>query len=463
MTLRDRFAPSAVRDLIDRIARQSPARLAIFAFAGVIGFFTLLLMLPQATASGHSAPGVTALFTATSAVSVTGLTVVPTGIYWSTFGHVVLLIGIKVGGFGVMTLASILGLAVSRRIGLTQKLITASETKTTRLGEVGSLIRVVIVTSTTLEIALALLLTPRFIALRENVGEALWHSLFYAVSAFNNAGFVPTADGLTAHQSDWLLLLPIIIGVFIGSLGFPVILNVLRTLRHTRKRRWSHFSLHTKLTLVTSSLLLLIGSTLFLLTEWSNPATIGGLSGPGKLLEGLMMGVMPRSGGLATFDVSQSHETTWLITDALMFVGGGSASTAGGIKVTTLAVIILAIFAEARGDRDVEAYGRRIPPETLRLAVAVVFIGATTILITSLVLLQISGSTLDRVLFESISAFGTVGLSTGLSAELPPAGQYVLAALMFVGRTGTMTVAAALAIRERRRVIRLPEERPIIG
>ncbi|SNS91488.1 Trk-type K+ transport system, membrane component [Micrococcales bacterium KH10] len=465
MALPERLRLIRLRDVIDRVARQSPARLALAAFAVVIAIFSALLMLPQATSSGHSAPAVDAIFTATSAVSVTGLTVVPTGTYWSTFGHVLILLGIKVGGLGVMTLASILGLAVSRRIGLTQRILAASETKTTttRLGEVGSLIRIVIVTSTSLELVLIALLTPRFLVLHETVGEALWHSSFYAVSAFNNAGFVPTEAGLVPHHSDWLLLLPIIIGVFVGSLGFPVILNVLRVWKQRRRGRWAHLSLHSKLTLVTSAVLVLIGGILFLLTEWSNDGTIGHMSTSGKLLNGLMMGVMPRSGGLATFDMAQADEATWLITDSLMFVGGGSASTAGGIKVTTLAVMLIAIIAEARGDRDMEVFGRRIPRDTLRVGVAVVFIGATTLLISSILLLEISDSSLDRVLFEAISAFGTVGLSTGLSAELPTLGKYVLVVLMFVGRTGTMTLAAALAIRDRRRVIRLPEERPIIG
>lgn len=157
------------------------------------------------------------------------------------------------------------------------------------------------------------------------------------------------------------------------------------------------------------------------------------------------------------------REATWLLQDALMFVGGGSASTAGGIKVSTLAVMVLAIGAEARGDRDVEAFGRRIPSETLRLAVAVTFIGATLVLLASLALLSYTDLRLDVILFEVISAFATCGLTTGITASLPDEAKYVLAALMFAGRTGTMTVAAALAIRNRRRVIRQPEERPIVG
>ncbi|WP_372594417.1 TrkH family potassium uptake protein [Actinotalea sp.] len=446
----------AARSLVDSAARHSPARLAVTVFAGVIGVFTALLLLPQATADGTGASVADALFTATSAVCITGLTTVDTATYWSTWGQVVILVGIKVGGLGVMTLASLLGMAVSRRIGLTQRLLTASETKISRLGEVGALLQVIVVTSTALELAIAAALFPRFLVLRETIGEAAWHAIFYGVSAFNNAGFVPTAGGLVEHPSDWWLGAPILLGVAIGSLGFPVILDIWRT-----GKAYSHWSLHTKLTLATSAVLTVGGAVIIGLFEWNREETFGRLDTSGKFLGALMAGVMPRSGGFATVETGAMHEASWLFTDALMFVGGGSASTAGGIKVTTLAVMVLAIIAEARGDRDVEAFGRRIPRESLRLAVAVAFVGATIVLVSSLALLELTGEKLDHVLFEVISAFATVGLSTGMA--LPESAKYLLSALMFVGRTGTMTVAAALALRDRRRVIRYPEERPILG
>jgi len=446
------------REFVDRLARQSPARLALGVFAAVIAVFTLLLSMPWATTSGERAPFVDALFTATSAVCVTGLVTVDTGTYWSTAGQAAILVGIQIGGLGVMTLASILGLAVSRRLGLTQKLLVSSETKTTRLGEVGSLVRTVIVTSAVLEIAIALVLIPRLRIVGDSWAEAIWHGVFYSVSAFNNAGFIPTADGLVPFASDWWVLLPIIIGVFIGSLGFPVILNVARTWR--RPRRWS---LHAKLTLTTSVALVVLGSVVVVAFEWTNPRIFGGVGWNETLLAALFAGVMPRSGGFSTLDISQMHEGTWLLNDALMFVGGGSASTAGGIKVTTLAVMLLAIVAEARGDRDVEAYGRRIPREALQVAITVSLVSATIVLVACFLLLAITGETLDVVLFEVISAFATCGLSTGLTPELPTAGKYVLTVLMFIGRTGTMTLATALALRSRRRVVRFPEERPIIG
>ncbi len=446
------------RDFVDRSARQSPARMALGVFAVVIAIFTALLASPWATATGKAAPPIDAFFTAASAATVTGLTVVPTGEYWSTGGLVTILVAIKVGGLGVMTLASLLGAAVSRRIGLTQKLLLSSETRATRLGEVGSLVRTVIITSTTLEVIGALILLPRLFTYENDWGSAAWHSLFYSVSAFNNAGFVPTAEGLTPFVSDWWVLLPIIIGVFIGSLGFPVVLDVMR---HPRvPRRWS---LHTKLTITTSIALAIGGSVLVAAFEWTNPSTFQPLDGGGTALASLFAGVMPRSGGFSTVDTGEMHESTWLLLDSLMFVGGGSASTAGGIKVTTLAVMLLAIVAEGRGDRDVEAFGRRIPPETLKVAIAVSLIAATIVLVASLLLLAMTGLSLDVVLLEVISAFATCGLTTGITPGLRDEAKLVIAVLMFIGRTGTMTLAAALALRNRRRVIRLPEERPIIG
>lgn len=446
------------RELVDRAARQSPARLALGVFGSVIALITLLLLAPWATVSGEQAPFVDALFTATSATTVTGLVVVPTGEYWSTWGLVVILVAIKIGGLGVMTLASLLGLAVSRRLGLTQRLLVSSETKFTRLGEVGSLVNTVIITSTAFEVAIALILLPRFHMYEEDWGEAAWHSIFYGISSFNNAGFVPTPEGLNPYVSDWWVLMPIIVGVFVGSLGFPVILNIIGHLREPR--RWN---LHSKLTITTSLALVVAGSVLVAAFEWTNPDTFKPLDWAGTFLASLFAGVMPRSGGFSTVDVGQMHEGTWLLMDALMFAGGGSASTAGGIKVTTLAVMLLAIVAEARGDRDVEAFGRRIPREALQVAIAVSLVSATFVLISSLLLLAMTGETLDVVLFEVISAFATCGLSTGLTPHLPDSGKYVLTVLMFIGRTGTMTLAAALALRNRRRVIRLPEERPIIG
>jgi Trk-type K+ transport system membrane component len=454
----------AGRDWVDHVARNSPARLALLVFASIVAVVTALLSLPAATADGVRAPFVDALFTATSAVCVTGLVTVDTATYWSGFGQAVILVGIKIGGLGVMTLASILGLAVSRRIGLTQRMLAASETRTTRLGEVGSLVRAVIAASLVIEAALTLVLVPRFLALGESFGAALWHGLFMALSIFNNAGFVVIEGGLGPFVGDWWLGLPIVVGTAIGAIGFPVILDVARSFRERRRRPvWTRWNLHTKLTLTTYGLLMAGAILTIGAFEWTNPDTFGPLQLDEKILASLVQGTNVRSSGLATVDPGEMREATWFISDALMFVGGGSASTAGGIKVTTFAVLVLAIVAEARGDRDVEAFGRRIGSTTVRLAVSVAFLGSTLVGVATLALLTLTDLHLDVILYEVISAFATVGLSTGITPDLPDAGKYVLSALMFAGRTGTMTMAAALALRERRRVIRMPNERPVIG
>ena len=446
-----------ISDIVNSVARNSPARLALIVFVLIIIIFTILLELPAATTTGRSAPLVDAFFTATSAVCVTGLVTVNTAMYWSGFGQFVIMIGMAIGGLGVMTLASILGMAVSRRIGLTQKFLAAGETKS-RLGEVGSLIKTVIIVALSAQIILFFVLIPFFHNKGDPLLSALWHSLFMAVSIFNNGGFVIMPEGLTPYVGEWTLVIPIIFGTFAGAIGFPVIMDMSRNVR--RPNKWN---LTTKLTLVTYLLVFVFSAVAIGLLEWWNPATFGDLSVGERIAASALHAADARSSGLATVDIGNMNQTTWFLLDILMFIGGGSASTAGGIKVTTLAVLVLAVVAEARGDRDTEAFGKRLPPEALRLAIAAVLMGAILVGTGTIALLQMTDFELSQILFEVISAFGTCGLSTGITAALPESAKWVLIILMFAGRTGTMTLAAALALRARRRVIRLPEERPIIG
>ncbi len=448
----------SVRDFVDRVANSSPARLALIVFALVILAFTLALSLPAAARDGQATAFHDALFTAVSAVCVTGLTTVSTALHWSFFGQLVILIGIFVGGLGILTLASLMSLMVSKRLGVRGKLIAQEALSAGRLGEVGTLLRIVISTSVAIELVLALALAPRFLILGEPLPQALWHATFYAISAFNNAGFTPHSDGVVPYEADLWILTPLMIGGFIGSLGFPVLMVLLAT--GFRFKKWT---LHAKLTVEVSLILLVVGALLWGAMEWTNPATIGGMSTGDKVTHSVFASIMPRSLGFNLVDMNAMHSPTLLLTDALMFVGGGSASTAGGIKVTTLAVMFLAIVAEARGDNDVKIHGRTIPQGTMRVAISVIMMGGTFIMVACGLLLAISGEALDRVLFETISAFATVGLSTGLSGELPPSGKYILCALMFFGRVGSITLASALALRQRRQLYHYPEERPIIG
>jgi Trk-type K+ transport system membrane component len=292
-----------------------------------------------------------------------------------------------------------------------------------------------------------------------DVLTAAWESVYYAAMAFTNTGFAPNVEGLTRFETDYWFLGALMIGVFLGAIGFPVILAIASNLRR-RRRTWS---IHVKLTLITSLVLLIAGAVLYVLLEYDNPRTFGRLDAGHTVFQSLFLSTMARSGGFSTIPIHDLHGSSLLVTDMLMFIGGGSASTAGGIKVTTLAVLLLAGLAEARGVESMDAFRRRIPIDVLRLSVAVALWGATIVAVSSVLILQITKAPLDHVLFDVISAFATCGLSTGLTERLPDAGVFVLAATMFCGRVGTVTLAAALAQSQRRQLYQNPEERPLVG
>ena len=460
-----------LRDVAEQFAASSPARFAILIFTSLILVFTALLSLPIATASRTATPLVDALFTAVSSICVTGLNTVNMATHWSTFGNVVILIGLEVGGIGVMTLASMLGFIVSRRLGLRARLMAASdsnagrmhigpvsELQAIRLGEIGGLLATVAISVFAIEAVLTLMFIPRLLIAGANPWQAVWESFYFATSAFTNTGFVPHTAGLAPFATDPWMLGTIALGVFVGSLGFPVIFALAR-----RVRKPGRLSIHVKLTLVTTVILIIVGAIVLYSLEWNNPATLGAQPDASRPMTATFLSIMTRSGGFSNVDIGQMHDASLLVMDMLMFVGGGSASTAGGIKVTTLAVLFLAAVAEARGNGDMQAFGRRIPTDVLRLAVSVVLWGATIVAVSSITIMQVTNAPLRLVLFDVISAFGTCGLSTGLTEALPDSGKYILAATMWAGRVGTVTLAAALAASQRPQLFRNAEERPIVG
>jgi trk system potassium uptake protein TrkH len=461
-----------VRDAVDGFVRKSPSRFAIVIFAGLILIFTLLFSLPIARAGeGSGTPLHDALFTAVSVICVTGLATVDMATYWSPFGNVLVFIGVNIGGVGVLTLASILGLVISRRLGLRSKLIAASDTNPSRihvgpvserqavkLGEVGGLLATVAISALVIEVTIAIAMIPSMLAAGYDGLHSVWYSFYYSAMAFTNTGFNPNPGGLAPFEHDYWMQTLLMAGVFLGSLGFPVIFALSRYWR--TPRRWS---LHVKLTLTTTVILFVLGAGMFVLLEHANPKTYGQLDAGATVFQSFFMSAMTRSGGFATVNMHDLYGSSQLVSSMLMFIGGGSASTAGGIKVTTLAVLFLAAVAEARGAPSMEAFGRRIPRDMLRLSVSVVLWGATIVAAASIIILQITKAPFENVLFDVISAFATCGLSTGLTADLPPSGVYVMAATMFMGRVGTVTLAAALAASQRRQLFKRPEERPIVG
>lgn len=430
------------------------------AFLGAIVLGTALMMLPAARAEPGHAPLVTALFTAASAVCVTGLSVVDTPTYWSTFGHVLLTVLSQVGGFGIMTLATLLSLLVSRRLGLRGRLLAQAESAGLTGGNIGAVLRRVAVVMVISESAIAAVLTVRFwLTYGYSPGRAVWEAIFHAVQAFNNAGFALYPDSLVRFVADPWICLPLTFGVLAGSIGFPVLFELAR-----EWRRPSGWSTHTRLTVWGTVLLSGFGFVTFLAFEWTNPGTLGPLGAPAKILAAFTQDVMTRSGGFNTVDLGHMNSETTALTTGLMFIGGGSASTAGGIKITTFLLLAYVIWAELRGEPDVVIHHRRIAEQTQRQAITVALMGVALVATGTLLLDALTdGVPFDKALFEVTSAFATVGLSTGVTANLPPSAQVLLVILMYVGRVGTITVGTAIALNTRRRLYRYPEERPLVG
>ena len=436
-----------------------PARLIPMGFLLVISVGSVLLSLPFASTPEGRPPVLVAVFTAVSAACVTGLTVVDTPYYWTPFGQGVILALIQIGGFGIMTGASLLGLLVARRLGLRTRLRTQHETRTLELGDVRGVVTRVAVLVVACEVALTAVLTTRFLVAYDYPPRtALWHGFFHAVSAFNNAGFALYSNSLIRFVADWWVCLPICLAVIVGGIGFPVLLELRRAWRDPRS-----WTIHTKLTVGMTALLLLVGFLAVMFFESGNMATLGHLDGADRVLAGITQSVMPRTAGFNSVDYGSMRSETLAVTDALMFIGGGSAGTAGGIKVTTFSLLAFVILAEIRGQRDVTVGTRRVDPRSQRQALTVALLGLAVVALGTMVLLADSRFSLDAVLFEAASAFGTVGLSTGITADLVPSAQWTLVVLMYVGRVGTITAATALALRSRDRLYRWPEERPIVG
>jgi trk system potassium uptake protein len=438
---------------------RHPGRVIAVAFAVAVAVGTALLSLPIATAGPGRADFLTALFHATSAVCVTGLVTVDTGTYWSGFGQAVILLCIQAGGLGIMTLATLLALLLSRRLGLRARLIAQAETKALSAADVRHVIRRVVMFSLATEAVVAAVLTVRFaVGYDQSLPSAGYYGVFHAISAFNNAGFGLNADNLMHYVADPTISLTICAAIIVGGLGFPVVFELAREWRTPKS-----WSVLTRITVVVTVALLVVGTAGFLIAEGGNPGTLGPFSIGGKVLAAFTAAVMPRTAGFNNLDIAAYQPETLLLTDALMFIGGGSAGTAGGIKVTTFGLLAYVLWAEMRGDPDVEVGRRKVPGTNQRQALAIALLAIGVIAVATFLLEALTDFTFDQVLFEVISAFATVGLSTGITADIPAAGQVLLVLLMYIGRIGPLTLASGLALRERARRHQLPEERTIVG
>ncbi|MCR4512177.1 TrkH family potassium uptake protein [Aeromicrobium sp. 50.2.37] len=436
-----------------------PVRLLPLSFLALILLGTLLLLLPHARSSEGRVDLVDALFTSSSAVTVTGLASVDTSTYWSPFGQAIILVLVELGGLGIVALATVLGLFIGGRLGLRTRLVAQADMHVVNIGEVRPLFRRVAVMMFGFQGAVAAVLTLRYrLEYFDDLSTALWHGVFDAVMSFNNAGFSLNSDSLIGYAGDGLIILPICGAVFVGAMGFPVLAELFKEWR--TPARWT---IHTRLTVWGSIALLVVGAAVFLALEWANPATLGPMSLHDKIVTGIEGGIMPRSGGLNSFDWGAVSGETLTVGTILMFIGGGSASTAGGIKVTTFLLLAFVILAELRGDPEVTVGNRSVGPRVVRTALSIALISVMLVTSTTLLVMLLTDLPFEQVLFECTSAFATAGLSTGITPDLPDSAKLVLTVLMFIGRVGTIAAASAFVLRRRAPRYHLPEEQPIIG
>jgi trk system potassium uptake protein TrkH len=435
---------------VARAIRRPPRRPALVLATGflvIIAIGTVVLMLPVSSAAGTWTHPITALFTATSAVCVTGLVVVDTATYWSPFGQVAILALVQVGGFGFMTGSTLLLLlVVGRRTALSDRILAQESAGAQDLGSVRTVLRRVAIFTLIAEGIGAIVLTLAFLAIYADPGRALWHGVFHAVSAFNNAGFDLMGDfrGLAGFADNGFVLVPIAVLIILGGLGVAIVGDLLA------KRGWIRLALETKLVVAMSVILVIGGMLALLVFEWSNPETLGGLPPAQRPFNALFESIAMRSAGMSTIAIGGLTGPSLFVAIALMFIGTASGSTGGGIKLTTFSILLATIVSTVLGRQHTEAFGRRVPEVVVYRALSVALLSVALVFGASLLLeITTGGGDVLRLAFETVSAFGTVGHSTGLTPTLPDASLLLLVVAMFVGRLGPLTLVLAFSARAR--------------
>ncbi|AEE96917.1 TrkH family potassium uptake protein [Mahella australiensis] len=442
------------------MTRFTPTQILVMGFAAIILTGTLLLMLPISSAAGQNTDFITSLFTATSAVCVTGLVVVDTGTYWSLFGQIVIMLLIQAGGLGFMTMATLASMLLGRRIGLKERLVIQEALNEFSLQGLVKLTQRILITTALFELSGMALLSTRFIPIY-GIGKGLYFSLFHAVSAFNNAGFDIIGDfvSFTPFVGDIIINFTVMGLIIIGGIGFAVIMDVFYNW-HVKR-----LSLHTKLVLTTTTVLIVAGFLFFFFVEYNNPKTLGPLSVPVKAMAALFQSITPRTAGFNTISEGDLTDASKFVTILLMYTGASPASTGGGIKTTTLSTIILAVAAVLRGRENVNIYGKRLSWTLVMRSLSIAVLALGLISAVTIILSLAENQAFIKVLFETVSAFGTVGLSTGITPTLSAVSKIALAFTMFAGRVGPLTIAVALLQRQHgmKDLCRYPEEKIMVG
>ena len=431
----------------------------IYAFAGLIILGTLLLLLPFTHHGDGFTPFMTALFTSTSAVTLTGLIIQDTATYWTRIGQALILCLMFIGGLGFMTIATFLLVLIGQRVTLAQRILVKESLGVNQLGGLVRLTVGIVTVASAIQLCGFVLLLARFWFLFEPE-EAIWQAIFHAVSGFNNAGFVALtgANGLADFKDDKVVLGVLAILIILGSLGYAVMIDIVRY------RKFSLFTLNTKLVLVFTTTLLLVGMGSFLVSEYQNPQTLGLMSLDQKIMTSMFESISGRTSGFSTINFGATEQQTNFLFSSLMFIGGASGSVAGGIKINTFAVVLVAIMSTLKGRRHASAFGREIPQSQVQRAMVIGSVSTAFVFLIAL-LLNFSEKEFQFIdlFFEGVSAAGTVGLSTGLTPLISSWGHLILITAMFVGRIGPVTLGLAMAQRLEMDTYRYAQERVTIG
>ncbi|MEF3307049.1 TrkH family potassium uptake protein [Paenibacillus sp. GYB003] len=438
--------------------RLTPPQILVIGFAAIIVLGGVLLSLPVSTSNGQGLPFVDALFTATSATCVTGLVVVDTGTYFSVFGQIVIMALIQVGGLGFMTMSTLIALVLRKRISLRERLILQEALNQGSMEGIVRLIRKVLVYSLTIELVAALLLAIRW-SLDFPVGEAVYRGLFHAVSMFNNAGFDLSGEfrSLMPYADDVLVNVVAMSLIVLGGIGFIVMSDAM----DFRKKR--KLSLHSKVVLSMTGFLIVFGAIVIFLFEYTNPRTLGSLNGTGKVLAAFFQSVTPRTAGANTVDIAGLRQATQFFIIILMFIGASPGSTGGGIKTTTFTTLIGAMVAMIRGKEDIVLFHNRLAKDRIYKAITLTLFAIFLVIFVAMLLSTTEDHPFLMILFETTSAFGTVGLSMGLTPDLTTFGKIMIMLTMFAGRLGPVTLAYALQPKPDKELYRHPEGKIIIG
>ena len=441
----------------------SPFKILAIGFATVILTGGVLLSLPISSVSGQYTSLLDTIFTATSAVCVTGLVVVDTGTYWSVFGQWIILILIEIGGLGFMALSTIFALLLGKRISLRERLVMQEAYNTFSLQGVISHVRYMLFFTLAVQGGAALILMTQFIPLY-GVGTGVYYGIFHAISAFNNAGFdlLGNFTSVTVLNTNKVVLMTLGTLINIGGLGYLVWREIISSIRS--KKKLKNFSLHSKVVLTISLTLILFGSLIFLIFEWNNPATMQGMRFSDKIVNSYFSATTPRTAGFNSISNSEMSPAGKLLTMAYMFIGGSPGSTAGGVKTTTLGIVIFTLISVLKGREDVEVYHKKLSQSTVYRAVAV-FLFGISIVIMGVMVLSIAevGASFEVILYEVLSAFGTVGLTQGITPSLTAVSKVTLTLIMYMGRVGPLTVMLALAGKQNKANVKYPEGKLLIG